>query len=156
MFQSCPRTTFARRSRFGDRTVRLRSVAARGYTVEQEQIVPVLRFLRSVLLRNVAVFVACAALVWFGGWRTLYDYGNALVIAGAAIVCVGAASALSGWGLTRTPEYWQGQTASSEKMTELTRRAQEDMRESYGFMLRMVITGAVPILAGILIHTLLA
>jgi len=123
--------------------------------VERDRISPSLQFVRSVLLTNVGIFAACAVVVWLGGWRTLYDYSNALVLAGTAIVCVGAASVFAGWALTCSAEYEYDQPASSDLVRELIRQALESRRRYYSFMIRMAVTGAIPVLVGMLIQAYL-
>ena len=124
--------------------------------MEQQKLSPFLRFVRLVLLTNVGIFAACAVVVWLGGWRTPYDYGSALILAGTAIVCVGASGILAGWALPPTADYQYDQTPSSDLVRQLIRRVLASRRRYYGFTVRMAITGAVPILVGTSIQTYLS
>jgi hypothetical protein len=131
-------------------------MTARRQTVEQDKLSPPLQFVKSVLLANAGIFAACAVVIWLGGWRTLHDYSNALVLAGSASVCVGAASLSAGWALTRGSEYQYNQPPSSDPVRELVRQALESRHRYYGLMMRMAIIGAIPILVGMLIQAYLA
>lgn len=44
---------------------------------------PLLRLLRNVVLLDVLIFMAVGAIYLIAGWRTIHQYGNALVWAGA-------------------------------------------------------------------------
>jgi hypothetical protein len=76
-------------------------------------------------------------------------------LVGTAIVCAGAASVFAGWALTHSAEYEYDQPASSDLVRELIRQALESRRRYYSFMIRMAVTGAIPILVGMLIQAYL-
>jgi hypothetical protein len=107
---------------------------------------------RSVLLVDSGIFAGCATVLWLGGWRTLYDYGNALVLAGTTIVCLGAAGVLAAWARRPRTEQQHHQAATSDQLRELMKQALESRRRHYNFMVHMAITGAIPIFVGTLIQ----
>ena len=111
------------------------------------------QLVRSVLLTNVGLFAACGGVVWLGGWRTAHDYANALVLAGTAIVCLGAVGVLAAWATIPTTEQQHHQAATSGLLRELMKQALEGRRRHYSFMIRTTITGAIPIVVGKLIQS---
>jgi hypothetical protein len=116
---------------------------------------PLLQELRSGLIINLAVFAYCAVVVWFGGWRTRYAFGSTLILAGAAIMCVGALSAFAGGASPHEAEWLLGQTPRSDMADVIIRQVLASRRRYYRFAVRMAVTGAAPILVGALIQTYL-
>lgn len=133
-----------------------REAAARRQAVQQNKCSLSPQFVRSVLLTETGIFAACAVVVWLGGGRTWYDYGNALVLFGTAVVCVGAASVFAGWALARNAVYNCDQPASSDLVRRLIRQALESRRRYYSFMIRTAVIGAIPTLVGMLIQAYLS
>ena len=111
----------------------------------------ILRYLRDVALIDLSILGIVGLICWFGGWRTVYDYGNGLIWAGVAAFLLGFASLLGGWKMTRSVDYQYAQTMGQDDISQRTRRDLKDLAQSYGFLIRMGVVGIVSIAIGELV-----
>ena len=122
--------------------------------MEKQGILPAfLRFMRTVVLIDLGIFVGVGLICWFGGWRTAYHYGNGLMLVGVAAMAAGVFSLAGGWGLTRDFSYQHAASAGVADTPERTRRELKDTGQRYGFLALMGVAGIVSIAFGILIQT---
>ncbi len=105
------------------------------------------RLARGILLVDLVAAVAVGLVCWVVGWRTAEAYGQALLWTGMGILAFGVLAILGGWGITRTPPYLYGQTASDQPVHE---RAQQDIKDSSGgFAFSAQAAVAALVLAGL-------
>ena len=114
----------------------------------------ILRFLRTVVLIDLGIFAAVGLVCLLGGWRTAYQYGNGLSLAGAAAMVIGLSSVVGGWGITRSFGYQYAQSVSEQDIHGRTQQAIEDVAQSYRFQILMTVVGVVSIAVSALIQTL--
>lgn len=110
-----------------------------------------LRFLRSVVLADVAVAIAVGLVCWLGGWRTAQAFGMGLTYAGVGAMALGLFSVFGTWGMTRSGSYQLGQSVSADGIGDRTKRSVAELNQSYGMLGRMLVIGIVLIVAGSLI-----
>jgi hypothetical protein len=60
-------------------------------------------FVLFVALLNLVTFVVAALVCWFGGWRTLADFGNGLTYAGLVVVATGGMRYFGGLANSANP-----------------------------------------------------
>ena len=96
----------------------------------------------------IAVFVICLltdALTWL-------EYGNGLVLAGAAIIGVGVFSLVGGWSQTRRYSYVQAESVGDNTMLDRANREVSKTNESLRFMLESIALSLLPLAAGALLQ----
>jgi hypothetical protein len=120
----------------------------------EKRVTGILRFLRTVVLIDLGIFAVVGVVCWLGGWRTAYQYGNGLSLAGAAAIVIGLTSVVGGWGITRGSDYQYAQSVSEQDIRGRAQQAIEDVAQSFRFQIRMTAVGVVSIAAGALIQTL--
>jgi hypothetical protein len=100
-----------------------------------------IRFLRSVLLIDLAMVALVAVVCLVGGWNSFYHFANGLLIAGLAALAFGVLGTLGGWGVTRGFLYRYAQTASQDSIAESTLRDQQETEHGLAFTVRMSLAG---------------
>ena len=120
----------------------------------EERVTGILRFLRTVVLIDLGIFAVVGVACWLGGWRTVYQYGDGLSLAGAAAILIGLSSLVGGWGITRSFDYQYAQSVSQQGIAGRTQQVMKDIAQSYRFLILMSSAGVVSIAAGALIQTL--
>ncbi len=121
---------------------------------EQEWFPTISRFLRLVVLINLGMLAAVALACWFIGWRTAYQYGAGLSLAGMVVIIIALSSLVNNWRTTRSIGYQYGLTASAQDVYERTRQSKKDTAQSYGFFIRTTVVGIVSIVSGALIQAI--
>lgn len=117
---------------------------------------PLLSFLKSVLLVELALLPVAAALWLVLGGRTLVEYGNALVLTGFLSGLLGMFSLFGGWDVTRSFEFQQAETVGAESIFERTQRhVREELEQGYGCLILMGCAGLVAVSVGTLIRVVL-
>lgn len=112
-----------------------------------------LRFLRSILLIDVAVLVVVGLACWLGGRRTAYDYGGGLTLAGMGLVGLGVVFVVYGWRASRSFTQVYGESMSEDSMRERTERRLVDALRTYGLLIRLTAAGVVLVALGAIIQT---
>lgn len=111
-----------------------------------------LPFFGNVLLIDLAILIAVIAVCWVLGWRTTSQYGNALFIAGIAVIALGITSIVGGYETTRSAIYKYGQTVGMDTLDKSTRQDMKEMAVSYDFLYRMTAVGLGLVVLGALIQ----
>lgn len=110
------------------------------------------RFLRTVVLINLAIFAGVGLICWLGGWRTLYQYGNGLMLAGAAALALGVYSVSGSWHGSRSFDYQYAASAGVDSVHKSANRERQEMNANYVFLGQMCVIGFLPIVVGILLQ----
>jgi hypothetical protein len=110
------------------------------------------RFLRTVVLMDLSIFVIVGLVGWFGGWRTAYQYGEGLVIAGALAIGLGFLSIVGNWCTIQSVGYQYGQSVGAQSLGERTGQTVKDIAQNYRFLIQMIVVSVAPIAIGVLIQ----
>ena len=112
----------------------------------------ILRFSRTVVLVNLGIFVAVGLICWLVGWRTLYQYGTGLMLAGTAALVFGAYSASGSWHGGRSFDYQYAASAGVDSFRKSANRERDEANSSYTFFGKMCVIAFLPIAVGILLQ----
>lgn len=120
-----------------------------------EDLRPLLAFVRSVLLVELALF-AVAAVQWLLlGGRTLVEYGNALVLTGCLAIVLAALSPFGARNVPRTFVSHYAETVGAESMVERAhRRVREEWEQGHGCLILVGGAGVVAVALGTLIRAM--
>jgi hypothetical protein len=110
------------------------------------------RFLRTLVLINLAIFGGVGLICWLGGWRTLDQYGNGLMLAGAAALAFGVYSVSGGWHGSRSFDYQFAASAGEDSVHKSANRERQEAGANYAFLGQMCVIGFLPIVVGILLQ----
>jgi hypothetical protein len=111
------------------------------------------RFLVKILIIEIVIFIATAVICWFGGWRTLSEFGNGLIYAGIVVLVFGASSVLGATRMGRNPTSRYIHTLSMGDLHDRSRRRILDIAESNAFLILMGIVGIISIAIGTWLET---
>ncbi len=111
------------------------------------------RFVRTILLIDLAVFIIRAAVCWDGGWRTLNNFGTGLMLVGLAAWVVGIMSLAGATQIARDPTYRYVQSVYPNTLHQRTVQNWLELGESYGFVTLLGIAGIVPMGLGAVTST---
>jgi hypothetical protein len=111
------------------------------------------RFLRNVVLIDVAIFLIVGLVCWTGGWYTIYQYGGGLFWAGMLAIIIGASSVRGVWGTSRRFETQYGLTVSEQSIHQRMRQQMADVAESNRFCVLMFAAALVSMVIGAVIQT---
>ena len=109
------------------------------------------RYARNILLILVAIILLTALICWLGGWRTINNYGNGLMIAGLGAIILGGFTAFGGTQIARNPTYRYVQSVMPNSLADRTRQDWVDMMDSYGFFILLASAGLLSIVCGWLV-----
>jgi hypothetical protein len=110
------------------------------------------RFLRIVVPMDLGIFVIVGLVCWFGGWRTAYQYGEGLFMAGALAIGLGFLSIVGNWRTTQSVGYQYSQSVGAQSLGERTGQTVKDIAQSYRFLIQMIVVSVAPIAVGVLIQ----
>ena len=110
------------------------------------------RSLKNIVFIELGIFATVGLICWLGGWRTLYQYGNGLMLAGVAILALGVYSNNGSRNIGRAFDYQYAASAGMDDAHQSVNREREDARASYAFMGLMFVVALVPIVVGILMQ----
>lgn len=115
----------------------------------------ILRFLRTVLLVDLGIFVAVGLVCWFCGWGTVYHWANGLRWAGVTGILFGMFAFIGG-SRGRTSLFRKyARTAGGEAAQQRLRRDLKDRDQSSAFFVLMLVVGIVSFGLGTIIQTVL-
>jgi hypothetical protein len=112
-------------------------------------------YARDVVFLDAVLLILTAVICYLIGWRTLYQYAEGLMWAGAIVIGVGATSPLGFWAQTRSLPYQYASTAIGEEVYSRIRRENKDAVRSYAYMFLLFFAGVFLIALSILIHQLI-
>jgi len=110
----------------------------------------VLRLLRNVVLIDLGIFGIVGLFCWLIGWRTWFQYGRTLVIAGALCALFGVLT-MQGAMRSRHPDYFYVDSMGMPSAYERTKQLVLDSYASYRFMVLMGLAGVIVVLVGFVI-----
>jgi hypothetical protein len=117
------------------------------------------RFIRTLVLIELVIFAAIAALGLAAGWRTSAQYTSGLVIIGVVLIVLGALTMQGYWGVTRELKRRQNGQASSAAglrpppvAARPAKQIFKDFAQQYAFILYLFSAGVISLLAGILVQ----
>ncbi len=111
------------------------------------------RFSRNFVLIELGIFATVGLLCWLGGWRTLYQYGNGLLLAGVVVLALGAYSISGSLAGSRSFDYQFSASAGvDERFHQSARRERQEVGSSYIFLSQTCVIGLLPLVAGILLQ----
>jgi hypothetical protein len=105
-------------------------------------------------LIDLAVFILTALVCWFGGWRTIHQFGNSLMIAGFIAFLVGGVTGFGGTEIARNPTYRYIQSVMPNSLSERTRQDWMDMMDSFSFLILLVTAGLLLMAVGWVVTTI--
>lgn len=114
----------------------------------------ILRVLRNAALTALGLGVAVGIVCWVIGWRTLFQIGQGLLIAGVGSVALGILSTMGNWNVRGSFNYQYSRSAAHQQIGE---RASQDTRDLFGsnaFMIVTLLAGMLLALAGTLLQSL--
>ncbi len=114
----------------------------------------ILRLLGKILLADLIIFIIVGAVCWFGGWRTLENYGTGLMYGGIGAIMVAGLSALGGTEIARNPTYRYIQSVMSNSLSDRTKQNWLDNLESFSFFAWMGVAGILATAAGYMLFSL--
>jgi hypothetical protein len=109
-------------------------------------------YARDVVFLDGVLLILTAVVCYLIGWRTLYQYAEGLMWAGAIVIGIGATSPLGFWEQTRSLPYQYASTSMGEDVHSRIRRENKDAVRSYAYMYLMFFAGVFLIGLSILIH----
>jgi len=112
-----------------------------------------LRLLRSVVIIDLVAVVAVGLACWFGGWRTLYQYGAGLTLAGIVIIGLGILFVTMAWQGSRSFHQLYGESMSEDSMVERVKRTQRYLLRNYASLIQLTAAGLVLLVLGAVIQT---
>lgn len=114
------------------------------------------RFLRTVVLVDVGVFVAIGLVCWLFGWRTAYQYGRGLLWVGTAAILLGLASGTGGWVGTHAQDFETqcARSVGAQSSSERMQQDRDDALRSFGFQTLMTVAGVISLAVGWLIQSI--
>ena len=104
------------------------------------------------MLINLGIFVAVGLICWLVGWRTLYQYGTGLMLAGTAALVFGAFSVSGRWHGGRSFDYQYAASAGVDSLRKSANRERMEASSSYAFLGQMCVIGFLPIVVGMLLQ----
>jgi hypothetical protein len=111
------------------------------------------RFVLFVALLNVIIFVVIGLVCWFGGWRTLGDFGNGLTYAGLVVVATGGMHYFGGLANSANPAMGYHSLNLREHHNWMVRTiAEQD--SAFVVMLKVGASGLVAIVLGQLLRAM--
>lgn len=120
-----------------------------------EDLRPILAFVRSVLLVELALFAVAAVLWLLLGGGTLAEYGNALAMSGCLAIVLAVLSPFGPRNLPQTFVSSYAETAGVESMSERThRRVREESEQGHGCLILVGGAGVVAVALGMLIRAM--
>ncbi len=114
----------------------------------------VLRFIAPVILADVVLLAIVALVCWLGGWRTLREYGDGLILAASVVLLIGLSGVFGGWGLTRSFLYQQSESAGAEAIGGRVRQELAGEKQNFRFLIEMTVVAAVAFTAAAILHSL--
>ena len=118
------------------------------------KLLSILRFLRTVVLVDLGIFVAVGLVCWFGGWRTVYQYGNGLRLAGTLAIGLGFLSLVSNWQTPHGFGYQYNRSVSGQSLQGRRGQTVIEFAQNLKLLIQMVIIGILSIAVGTLIQSL--
>lgn len=104
------------------------------------------KLIRSIILVDVILMIIVGLIVFIGGWRTLYDYGQGLVYAGMLTIGLGVMSVWGNYSSTRSVNansLFEENAIHASVRTPLE-RVKDDLAivdQTYGCLLLMILVG---------------
>lgn len=115
-----------------------------------------LRLFRSVALVDLGILVAAGLVSWVIGWRTIYQYCDAVVLGGMIAISIGLWTFWQEWTVNRTLTYLHAQSMTDQDGHKRIRLLRKDDDAGYRFFFALFLAGLVAITIGALLQVGLA
>jgi uncharacterized membrane protein YkgB len=112
----------------------------------------ILRFLKTVVLIDLGIFVAVGLICWFGRWRTAHYYGNGLMLTGVGAFAIGIYSITGAWGVVRSFDYQYAGSVDADDPGTRAMREWKGQNRNYATLALLGAVGLVSVGAGVLVQ----
>jgi hypothetical protein len=108
--------------------------------------------LKTVILIDLAIFVTAGIVSWFIGWRTLYQYCDAVQLGGMLAIVVGVWMFWQEWNANRSFDHMHAQSMTDLDGHQRVRLLRRDDDAAYAVFLHALIAGLTAVILAALIQ----
>mgnify|MGYP006285195803 CR=1 FL=1 len=115
-----------------------------------------IRLLGGVALVDLGIAAIAAIVSWVIGWRTLWQYCDAVQLGGMITISLGLWVFWHEWNLNRHLTYRHAQSASDTDGLKRTRLLRRDDEAGYRFFVHLFVAGLIAIVGAAVVQMALA
>lgn len=91
---------------------------------------------------------------WLFGARTIFDFSQALLWGGIAVMAFGMISLMGQWGARTDSTYLVARTVADQDEANRAHQSFSDVRAAFAFLFETLILGIIPLVIGLMLSTL--
>ena len=101
------------------------------------------RLLKKIVWIDLCSLILVALVNWIAGWHTVAQFSTSLFWSGAILIVIGIISVVGTITNIRSFGYEYPSTAGLDDTRSRTIKSLQDIHESYGFLILMVLAGGI-------------